>query len=287
MLSGSGVNGRAAHVASVSRAVRVLEALAGHPQGIALGDLSARLGYGKASLSKILGTLERQGYVRQDPLTNQFQLSWRLLALAFGHAQRLGVPTIFLPILQGLADETDELVQLALVDGAQLLFVAKAEGQGQRIRMLPLVGMVAPLHATASGKVWLASLPPTEAREILHRQGLPRLAPKTITAPRRLMSELRQVRRQGYAIVDEELAEGGRAVAAPILNGGHVVGTVAVSGPTFRLPLAKLHRLAPRLQRAARDLEAIWPGQVTARDFGLGIRPGDGSSKGPSSQRRP
>jgi len=260
-------------VASVSRAMHVLEAFAGHPEGVALSRLAARLGYGKASLSKILGTLAREGFVRQDPLTGRFHLSWRLLALAFGHAERVGMPAICVPILQALADETDELVQLAVVEAGEVLFVAKAEGPGQQIRMLPLVGLVAPAHATAAGKIWLAHLPEAEARAVLTRQGLRRLTPRTITSRGKLLVQLREARARGYAIVDEELVEGGRAAAAPILVGGRVVGAVAVSGPTFRLSLAKLHRIVPRLRRAASQLGAVWPSRMTARDFGLGVRP--------------
>ena len=260
-------------VASVSRAMHVLEAFAGHPEGVALSRLAARLGYGKASLSKILGTLAREGFVRQDPLTGRFHLSWRLLALAFGHAERVGIPAICVPILQALADETDELVQLAVVEAGEVLFVAKAEGPGQQIRMLPLVGLVAPAHATAAGKIWLAHLPEAEARAVLTRQGLRRLTPRTITSRGKLLVQLREARARGYAIVDEELVEGGRAAAAPILVGGRVVGAVAVSGPTFRLSLAKLHRIVPRLRRAASQLGAVWPSRMTARDFGLGVRP--------------
>src|SRR3990167_8220849 len=104
-------DGPGVRVASVSRAMRVLEAFAGHPEGVALSRLAAKLGYGKASLSKILGTLAREGFVRQDPLTARFHLGWRLLALAFGHAERVGIAAICVPILQALADETDELVQ--------------------------------------------------------------------------------------------------------------------------------------------------------------------------------
>jgi IclR family acetate operon transcriptional repressor len=251
--------------------MRVLEAFAEQPDGVSLARLSARLGFGKASLSKILGTLEREGFVRQDRVTAHFQLGWRLLALAFGHAQRVGIPAVCHPILQQLADETDELVQLAIVERDQVLFVAKAEGRGQRLRMLPLVGLAAPVHATASGKVWLASLPRDEADRLLARRGLPRLGARTITSRTRLLAQLEEVRRRGYAIVDEELVEGGRAVAAPIWNGGRVVGAVAVSGPVFRLPLGKLHRMAARVKRAASDLAAIWPLGVTARDFGVAV----------------
>ena len=272
----SAVSGAA--VASVARAMRVLKAFADHPGGIALTRLSAELGYGKASLSKIMSTLEREGFVRRDG-AGHFHLTWRLLALAFGHAQRVGISGVCMPVLQSLADETDELVQLAVIEGDHVLFVAKAEGPGHSLRLLPLVGVVAPTHATASGKVWLASLPDDRALDVMRRQGLARVTSRTITSRARLLAELRSVRRDGYAITDGELDEGGRAIAAPIVHRGRVVGAIAVSGPSSRLPLPRLRRLAPRVQRAARELEALWPHEVTARDFGLGVRPPNGDGR--------
>jgi len=259
-------------VASIVRAIRVLEVFADRPEGVALTRLSAELGYGKATLSKVLATMERGHFVRRDTATGHFHLSCRLLALAFAYAERVGIPGLCAPILQALADETGELVQLAVVEGGSVLFVAKAEGPDQRMRMVPLVGAVAPLHATASGKVWLASLSEAAAAAALTQQGLARLAPRTITSRARLLAQLRDVRVQGYAIVDEELVAGGRAVAAPVIRGDGVVGSVEVSGPTFRVPVHKLHRMAPRLKRAAAELAAVWPHEVTARDFGLGVR---------------
>lgn len=259
-------------VASVTRAMRVLAACAEHPHGVALTRLSGDLGYGKASLSKIMRTMEREGFVRRDA-AGLFHLSLRLLALAFGHAERVGFSGICAPVLQALADETDELVQLAVIEGEHVLFVAKAEGPGQALRLLPLVGLVAPTHATASGKLWLASLPEAQAMDVMRRQGLARVTSRTITSRARLLVELRRVRRNGYAITDGELDEGGRAIAAPILHGDSVVGAIAVSGPSFRLPLTRLAQLVPRVQRAARELQALWPHQVMARDFGLAVRP--------------
>lgn len=263
-------------VASVTRAMRVLAACADHSGGVTLTRLSGELGYGKASLSKIMATMEREGFLRRD-VAGHFHLSWRLLALALGHAQRVGLSGVCAPVLQALADETDELVQLAVIDDDQVLFVAKAEGPGQTLRLLPLVGLIAPAHATASGKAWLASLPEGRAVEVLRRQGLARVTSRTITSRARLLAELRRVRRDGYAITDGELDEGGRAIAAPILHGGVVVGAVAVSGPSVRLSVPRLRQLAPRVRRAARELEALWPHRVTARDFGLGMRPPGGS----------
>jgi DNA-binding IclR family transcriptional regulator len=266
--------------------MRVLQAFGDHPGGIALTRLSAELGYGKPSLSKIMATMEREGFVRRDGI-GHFHLSWRLLALAFGHAQRVGISGVCMPVLQALADDTDELVQLAVIEGDHVLFVAKAEGPGQTLRLVPLVGVVAPTHATASGKVWLASLPEARALQVMRRQGLAPVTSRTITSRPRLLAELRRVRRHGYAITDGELAEEGRAIAAPIRHGDRVVGAIAVSGPSFRLPLARLQRLAARVQRSARELGALWPYEVTARDFGLGVRPPNGNGRARPARRQP
>jgi DNA-binding IclR family transcriptional regulator len=151
-----------------------------------------------------------------------------------------------------------------VVDGDQVLFVGKAEGRGQTIRLLPLVGLWAPLHATAAGKLWLASLAPKEVSRVLGRR-LPAVAPKTITSVSALRPELERIRAAGYAIADEELAEGGRAIAAPIVREGAVVGAVA---PPPIGSIERLHALAPRVREAAERLASIWPPHVNAKDFG-------------------
>jgi IclR family transcriptional regulator, acetate operon repressor len=256
----------AREVAGIARAMQVLESLAASPDGISVRDLSRAIGCGKGTISKMLGTLEHRHYVRRDAASGRFTLTWRLLALAFGHADRAGMPRVFLPVLQELADETDELVQLAVVDGDQVLFVAKAEGRGQSIRLLPLVGLWVPLHATATGKLWLATLSAKELARVLGRH-LAAVAPGTITSMAELRKELERIRAVGYALADEELAEGGRAIAAPIRREGAVVGAVALSGPAYRLSLDRLHELAPRLIEAGERLASIWPPHVNAKDF--------------------
>ncbi len=277
---------RTPRVASVLRALQAIEAIAGARDGLALTDLTARLGCGIASLSKVLSTIERAGFVARDPATNRFRLSWRLLALAFGHARDAGLLALCLPGMQALADATDELVQLVVVEDGELRIVAKAEGPGRHIRMMPLVGVTVPAHASVSGKLWLASLPDDEVVRILARTGLPRVTPHTIVSRRRLMAELRLVRARGWSLADEELVEGGRAVAAPIRRAGRVVAALAVSGPTFRMPFATLRRIVPLVRRAAAELEAVWPPHATSADFGL-VVPGLPAPDRASRRRAP
>lgn len=249
----------------MSVGLSIVEALASAQDGLTVSELARQLRVHKGVVSRTLRQLAARGYVVPAPATRRFHLGLSILALGLRYADRLGFPGVCLPILQDLADETGELVQLGVVDGERLLFVAKAEGRDQRIRMVSMLGQFAPLHATAAGKVFLASLPEAEALRIARRQGLRAFTRRTATSPAALRRELRRVRRLGYAVVEEELFEGAGAVAAAVRlprAANRVVATVSVSGPTFRLPAARKHELAPRVVATAARLAELWPLQA-------------------------
>lgn len=240
----------------------IIEALSWTPDGLTVSELARELKVHKGVVSRTLRHLAAGGYITASPPTRRFHLGLSILALALRYADRLGFPGVCLPVLQDLADETGELVQLGIIEGDRLLFVAKAEGRDQRIRMVSLLGQFAPLHATAAGKVFLASLPEAEALALARRGGLRALTRRTITSPAGLRRELRRVRRLGYAVVEEELFEGAGAVAAPVRLArleDRVVGTVSLSGPTYRLPAARKHELARKVIASAARVAEIWP----------------------------
>jgi IclR family acetate operon transcriptional repressor len=106
----------------------------------------------------LLASLQNDGYVIRDEATDSFRLGLCFAAIALWHIDNLGISDLCQPVLRGLAIRTGELIQLAIVQNEQMIYVAKAEGQ-QRIRVLSLVGRTAVLHASSAGKVWLASLP--------------------------------------------------------------------------------------------------------------------------------
>jgi IclR family acetate operon transcriptional repressor len=160
--------------------------------------------------------------------------------------------------LRTAANETGELIQLAIVQNEQMIYVAKAEGK-QRIRVLSLVGRAAVLHASTAGKVWLASLPENQALALSLKNGLERFTSRTISSVDELRAELRRVKKNQYATVEEELIEGASAVGVPVWDrlGGRVLGAVVLSGPAYRLPRKRLVTLAPKLAELAKQLTEL------------------------------
>jgi IclR family transcriptional regulator, acetate operon repressor len=248
-------------VVGAARTVGIREAFASAPSGMTKGELSIALRARKSVISRLLSTLAAHRYASPHP-TGRFRLGLPVLAAALRYADRLGFPGICMPVLQRMADETGELVQLAVVQDGRLLSVAKAEGHDQRIRIVSVIGQTRPLHATASGKAYLASRPEDAALMLARRQGLTPLTRKTLTSLDNLRKELLRVRRQGYAIVEEEFVEGGGAVAAAIsvlCFKGRVVGAIGISGPEFRFSLPRKREVAPMVLAAAARVVEIWP----------------------------
>lgn len=139
----------------------------------------------------------------------------------------------------------------------------KPGGHDQRIRIVSVIGQTLPLHATASGKAYLTSLPEVAALMLAARRGLTPLGRITLTSLDSLRKELLRVRRQGYAIVEEEFVEGGGAVVAAAISvprlEGRVVGAIGVSGPEFRLSTPRKREAARMVFVGAARVAEIWP----------------------------
>lgn len=218
---------------------------------------------GKPMVSRVLTTLAEAGYVRKAPASERYALTLKILSLAHRYSERLGFPDVATPVLQRLAQETGELVQLGVVEGDRMRFVAKAEGD-QRIRMLSMLGHEVPLHASSMGKAWLASLPEERVVELVAKHGLPRFTARTITRAEELLAELRVTADRGYGIVSEEILEGaaGAGVTVSIGNPLVVVGGISIVGPIFRMPAERVAQLPALLKPAAEELAAIWPREM-------------------------
>jgi len=248
-------------IPSLARAFALLEALSGNPEGCSVTELEKRVAVPVSVISKILMTLQHSGYVARDPNTKRYRLGLSLISLAQRHIAALQCEDHYLPALQKLAANTGELVQLALVTkGHLMVWVAKVDGV-RPLRVAPLVGREVVLHATAAGKMWLASLDPSEAVEIALRPGpLRSFTPRTLTTVPALLAELAAVGARGYARAEEELHLGVAAAAAPVLVGTRVQASVSVAFPVTRCTPDLWDEIARPTFEASREIATAWPG---------------------------
>lgn len=238
---------------AVDAALSILETL-GTVHEMSLTELSRKVGLGKSSVFRLLMTLARRGYVQKSPQTDRYQLTYRLYAVGSPAADRLGLRDVATPVMQQLAAETGETVNLGVLDGTRVVNLHKVESRHLLRLHLEIAGGV-PAHATALGKVLLAALEPAEVVRRLRGHRLERLTRRTIRDRRALVAALARIREQGFAIDDEECSLGLRCGAAPILDHRRaVVAALSISGPSQRLPLPALTRMGEAVRAAAREI---------------------------------
>jgi DNA-binding IclR family transcriptional regulator len=250
------------------RCLEVLEFLADKPQGLALGEISLRLGMPKSIAHRLLVLLAARGYVRQLAGGN-YALTLKLALLGLRYHASTGLGDLSQPILDRLAAETGELARLAVVDGERLVWVGKAQGAKYGLRYEPNAehdtGRPVFLHATATGKAWLASLPEARALELVRTQGFPvidRFGPNVIRSEAGLRRALAETRRRGYGLAVGEGETGTTAIAVGVRaahsGNSDVVATLSLAGPTSRFGADRLKIFAHALAAAADELAAIW-----------------------------
>ncbi|MFL5736106.1 MAG: IclR family transcriptional regulator [Actinomycetota bacterium] len=230
-------------VQSVARAAGILELLAAESGDIGVTELGRRLGVHKATASRLLSTLAEHGLVERHPATDKYRLGFGLIHLAGVAMAGLDLVQQARPILEDLAEKTSETVNLAVLDGDQVMHVDQIAGR-RSVVSVSWVGRRTPVHCTSNGKVLLAFASEAE-RDRLLAEPLERMTRNTVTDPAKLAKHLDDVRARGYAQTIEELEEGLNAVAAPVRGGnGDVIAAVSVAGPSFRMRPVELPRIA-------------------------------------------
>lgn len=238
---------------AVEAALSILETL-GTVHSLGVTELARKLALSKSSVYRLLATLVRCGYVEKNPQDDRYQLTYRLFAVGSPAADRLGLREVAHPVMERLAAETGETVNLGVLDGTRVVNLHKVESR-HLLRMHMEVGGGVPAHATALGKVLLAALQPSDLTQRLRGQRLTRLTRRTIGDRATLRRMLARIRQEGFAIDDEECSLGLRCVAAPIRDRrGAVVAALSISGPSQRLPGQIFSRLAENVQAAAQDV---------------------------------
>ena len=239
-------------VPAVDSAMSILETL-GAAQPMSLTELSRKLGLGKSSIYRLLVTLALRGYVEKDPHTDCYRLTYRLFAVGSRAAEQSGLREVAHPIMQRLASRTGETVNLGVLDGFRTVSIYLVES-AHPLRIHMRIGGVS-AHATSTGKILLAALPPDELARRLVGRRLRSLTGRTIKSRSALQAELRRVRDQGYAIDDEECSLGLRCVGAPVRDHrGTVVAALSVVAPCHRLPHEEMPAAIGTVRDAAQEI---------------------------------
>ncbi|HEY7356950.1 MAG TPA: IclR family transcriptional regulator [Ktedonobacterales bacterium] len=188
----------------------------------------------KSTVHRIVSALVAEGLLVQDEDSHKYQLSLRVAELGAGLLSTNSVRRAARPILMDLRDKTHESVHLAVLEHLDVVII-DTEDSYYFVREVNVPGQHLPAHAVSTGKVLLAYQWEGHLREMLAQMPLKRYTEQTITDPRRLLEELRQVRARGYAISCGELEVGVEAVAAPIFDQtGTIAAAVSVGGPSER-----------------------------------------------------
>lgn len=213
-------------------------------------QLSRMLDMHKSSVSRLLASLQQEGFVDKNPQTGKYQLGLSLLYLAGIILDRLDLRKVAQPHIRKLAEQTQETINVAVLDRDMCLNIDSIISP-KPIQHAGRLGRRYALHCTSTGRVLLANLPSHE-REKLIPNPPPAYTDKSITDHQTLEKILNQVHEQGYAVVHEEFQEGLSAAAAPIRDHmGKVIAAISVSGPTYRMGTEEIEKFIEPLKITA------------------------------------
>jgi IclR family pca regulon transcriptional regulator len=242
-------------VQSLARGLSVIKAFGKETPSMTLSEVARRAGITRATARRILWTLHRLGYVRTDG--RNFTLAVRTLDLGYAYLSSMNLWEAAQPYMEEVVEHVHESCSASVLDDTDIVYVARVPTH--RIMTVTLgIGSRLPAYATSMGRVLLSGLSPEELDGYFRRAVIERLTERTVVDPKRLRQILEDVRRRGWAMVDQELEQGVRSIAVPIRDGsGAIAAAMNVSGHASRVSNARLvQKFRPQLQRAAERVEA-------------------------------
>src|SRR5215470_15696967 len=239
-------------VQSVDRALSIIETLAEDNEGYRLSDLAIRTGLSTSTVHRLLATLESRRFVAFDRNESKWHVGVRSFTVGATFARRRNFTAQAIPYLRKLRDLTRETANLAVVDDEFIIVLTRMESR-EIMRSLTKVGGRVAMVASGVGKAVLATYSDEDVGAIIRHHGMPRLTEKSIVRPGDLFKELATIRKQGFAVDDEEARMGLRCIAAVIFNDcSEPLAAISVSGMTSRVTDDRL----PLLGRMVRDVAA-------------------------------
>jgi len=212
----------------------ILEALRRENSGVNLALVARCVGMPQPTVYRILNTLKIRGYVDRKS-DGTYRVSRKIFSVHHQKCTDELLLEIAKPVMVNLSLSCQETVNLATLDGSEMVIIGTVEGP-QSLRLITRIGNRRHIHSTALGKAFAAHMDEMEVRRLLQVRGMPRLTPKTITDQTRFFAQLKRIRRSKLAIDNQENEPGVRCIASVIDSpSGGPIAALSISGPAFRL----------------------------------------------------
>ena len=235
---------------SVKKAFEILGALSSSKEGLGVSEIARGLNMAKSTVHGMTSTLEELGVVMRDPHTKRYRLGITLFELGRLAYSQIDLKTLARPIMEELMEKTQASVFLGILNWDHVTVLDIVESR-QDLKITAPIGTTIPLFAGAVGKVFLASMEEKQTEKTIRSKGLTRFTKNTIVDPELYFRELKNVRKMGYAVDDEEYIPGVRAVASPIVGLGQLMSAIWVVGFKASLDEKKMKALINETKKAA------------------------------------
>jgi IclR family pca regulon transcriptional regulator len=242
-------------IQSLERGLAVINSFSREHPSQTLSDVATRTGLTRATSRRVLLTLVDLGYVAQNG--RAFSLTPKVLDLGYSFLSSMHVIDVAQPSMERLVDDVHESSSMSVLDGSEIVYVARVPTS--RIMTIALaLGSRLPAYPTSMGRVLLSGLTDAEFDDYITQTKLEKLTPHTVTSRRQFRSIVMNVRSDGFALVDQELEEGVRSIAAPIRNGrGQIIAAMNLSCHASRVGVERmLTEFKPRLLETASEINA-------------------------------
>lgn len=243
-------------VQSLSRALKLLNALAVHPQGLSLSEVAGFVGLPNSTAHRLLTTLQNERYVRFEAERSVWLIGVQAFCVGAAFVRSRDLVAIARPYMRRLMERSGETVNLAIADRGEIIYIAQVETQ-KMMRAIAGPGGRASMHCSGVGKALLAVSDPATAQKLVRSIELHRETAHTLITVQDLERDLEKIRAQGFAVDNEETAVGLRCVAAVIYDEhGAPLAALSVSGPTARIADQRIPLLGEAVAGIAAEITA-------------------------------
>lgn len=228
-------------IQTIDRVIQIMDCFTIDQNELGVREVARLTGLSSSVCGRLMMALRNQGLLFQNQDSRTYSVGPKSLRWAEVYTTNLDIRNVSLPVIHELLVETKETISLYILDGDERLCVERMES-AQNVRIVARIGRRLPLYAGSAGKLLLAFLPEKRQEEIISRAQLVPFTTKTITDVNKLRTELKKIRKQGFAFSDGEWVEDAAGIAAPIFDmKGDVLAALTISGPSFRFTIEKIN----------------------------------------------